>query len=394
MLLPETLKLHNQSKFEFHYAYFLPWKDQMVPALKAQGVKTVCFEANGTLQMLTKIRSICQYVRQHQIQVIHSHLPWAGIVARIVGRLTNVPVVYTEHNKWERYHKITFWLNKLTFKWQNVAVAVSGDVEESIRKNAPGINFKSLSLNSSRGEAVEDGGVMVQERVSTLKLSRSQVYLTTILNGVNTSFFTRDIAGGLEIREELGIPADAPVVGTVAVFRFQKRLDLWLEIAAEILKQVPEAHFIIVGDGLLREELVQKRNALGLEGRVHMPGLITEVKPYFSAMDVYMMSSIFEGLPIALLEAMSCSCAVISTTAGGINELVEHDKSGYLCEVDDYMALAGFAVELFQNPLKRQLLSEGARWRVQQDFSIDKMVGQLEQLYHALRSPNENQQTG
>lgn len=375
MLLPETLKVHDREGFDFHFAYFLPWKDQMVPAIEALGAKAVCFKANNNLQMFQRVGEISRYVHKHQVDVIHSHLPWAGVIARLVGKKTGVPVVYTEHNKWERYNKITYWLNKLSFNWQDAVVAVSDDVQQSIRKNAGHAGFRDLELP-------------VKNHIH-LNGKIHKPFLLTILNGVNTSHFERDTKGGLQIRQELGIPEDVPVVGTVSVFRFQKRLDIWMEIAAAILNRVPEAHFIIVGDGPLKEELLAKRNALGIEERLHMPGLKTDVKPYFSAIDVYMMSSIFEGLPIALLEAMSCSCAVISTKAGGVGEVVQDGKSGLLCEVDEYMKLADYGVQLLQNTEQRIALAAGARARVQADFSINKMAKQLEELYLFLKEERE-----
>ncbi len=371
MLLPETLKVHDREQFDFHFAYFLPWKDQMVPAIEALGAKAVCFKANNNLQMFQRIGEISRYVQENQIDVIHSHLPWAGVIARLVGKKTGVPVVYTEHNKWERYNKITYWLNKVSFGWQDAAVAVSDDVQQSIRKNASN-NFISLNVTNLSQTNQANGRA-------------KPPYLLNILNGVNTAHFVRDEQAGLRIRQELGIPDEAPVIGTVSVFRFQKRLDLWMEIAAEILQRVPEAHFIIVGDGPLKEALLAKRKALGIEERLHMPGLKTDVKPYFSAMNIYMMSSIFEGLPIALLEAMSCGCAIISTTAGGVAEVVEQDKSGLLCNVDEYTKLVDYSIQLFQNPNHRQALATGARSRVEADFSINKMAKQLEALYLYLK---------
>lgn len=370
MLLPETLKVHDREQFDFRFAYFLPWKDQMVPAIEALGAKAVCFKANNNLQMFQRIGEISRYVQEHKIDVIHSHLPWAGVIARLVGKKTGVPVVYTEHNKWERYNKITYWLNKLSFGWQSAAVAVSNDVQQSIRENS-GAGFRELVLPA------------VQKVRANRK--EQQPYLLNILNGVNTAHFVRDQQAGFQIRQELGIPANAPVIGTVSVFRFQKRLDVWMEIASQVLKKKPEAHFIIVGDGPLKEELLAKRKALGIEKRLHMPGLKVDVKPYFSAMDIYMMSSIFEGLPIALLEAMSCGCAVISTKAGGIEEVVEEGKSGLLCEVDDYMKLTNYGIQLLQNREQRKDLAVGARERVQTDFSINNMAKQLEELYLFLK---------
>ncbi|PVY43023.1 glycosyltransferase involved in cell wall biosynthesis [Pontibacter virosus] len=342
----------------------------MVAAIEAMGAKVVCFKATNNLQMFQRVGEISRYVQEHKIEVIHSHLPWAGVIGRLVGRKTGVPVVYTEHNKWERYNKITYWLNKLSFSWQDAAVAVSDDVQQSIRKNA-GLKFRELEF-----PVVEKLGI---------NGNTQKPYLLNILNGVNTAHFVREEQAGVQIRQKLGIPANAPVIGTVSVFRFQKRLDIWMEIAAEVLKKVPEAHFIIVGDGPLKEDLLAKRKSLSIKERLHMPGLKTDVKPYFSAMDIYMMSSIFEGLPIALLEAMSCSCAVISTKAGGVEEVVEEGKSGLLCEVDDYMKLADYGIQLLQNTEQLITLADGARVRVQADFSIIKMAKQLEELYLYLK---------
>lgn len=385
MLLPETLKLHNKRQYDFHYGYFLPWKDQMVPYIKQEGAQVICFKASNNLKMLLKVNEICKYIRLHKIDVIHSHLPWAGVVARLVGKRTGVPVIYTEHNKWERYHKATFWLNKLTFKWQNVAIAVSADVEESIRSNAD-LAFIPLKIEASQPKVANLPASGSSEVFSkdTLKLCVDKQYLTTVLNGVNTEFFKKVPSEGVRVRQELGIPKNAPVVGTVAVFRFQKRLDVWLEIAAAILKALPDAHFLLIGDGPLRGEIEKKRVELGLESKVHMLGLQTEVKPFYSAMDVYIMSSIFEGLPIALLEAMSCSCAIVSTEAGGIKEVIEHGSSGYICGVDEPLTLATYAADLLTDKQKLQSMSEGARKRVEENFSILKMVEQLEQLYKAL----------
>jgi L-malate glycosyltransferase len=386
MLLPETLSKHNAERYEFHYIYFLPWKDQVVPLIQSNGGIVRCIPARNNLQIMGKAWEIAAYVRQQGIQMIHCHLPWAGIVGRVAGKLARVPVVYTEHNKWERYHKLTYWLNRVTFGMQRAVVAVSDDVEESIRKHTPGLTFANPGLDAGLpfpgqpsffAGAAEAGKRPAADQDN----QKGEVGLVTILNGVNTHHFKKDFSERISIRDKLGIPADAPVIGTVAVFRFQKRLDLWMEQALQILKRVPEAHFILVGDGPLKAELLQKRAALGLEDRLHMPGLQTQVRPYFSAMDLFMMASVFEGLPIALLEAMSCSCGVISTAAGGIKQVVVPGESGYLCEVDNYQELEDLAVRLLADPEERERVGAGARTRVQDSFSIEQMVHQLEQLY-------------
>jgi glycosyltransferase involved in cell wall biosynthesis len=347
MLLPETLRLHNKNEFEFHCIYFLPWKDQMVEAIREQGGVVLCIPANNNIQLMLRTKAVAKYVRENKIDVIHAHLPWAGVLARIVGKITKVPVLYTEHNKQERYHLATRFMNLSTMPWLSRVIAVSKDVEESIVKHKAELS----------------------------------VPVQTILNGVNTSRFSPGYPGSEDIKNHFDIPANALVIGTVAVFRFQKRLDLWMEIAKKILEQNPETHFIIVGDGPLRDQLHLKCTQLGMERNIHFAGLQTEVRPYFAAFDIYMMSSIFEGLPIALLEAMSSGCTALCTDAGGIKEVIRHEVDGLICSVDEPNRLVDMAGILIQNAEKRKLLTVQGRKRIEEKFSLNTMVGELEAVY-------------
>lgn len=348
-LLPQTMLLHNKAAFEFHVIYFLPWKNQMVQELENAGAIVTCMAATNNLQLVGKWKQVMQYIHQHQITLVHAHLPWAGFLARWVHRQTKVPVVYTEHNKQERYHFVTRWLNKYSFQAQSMAVAVSRDVASSIATNiAP------------------------------------QIPVQTVMNGVNQHRFIRNEAAGLQIRNTWGLAPTDVVVGSIAVFRFQKRLDLWLEVIAAVKKQLPGIKALLVGDGPLRPMLQDKVAQLGLQDTVIMPGLHTNAAEWLSAMDIFMMSSSFEGLPLALLEAMSCECAIATTNAGGVGEVVEHEKSGWLCSVDEWPQLCDAVVALASNAELRREYASNARQRVTQHFSMASMVQQLEDIYSNL----------
>lgn len=345
MLLPETLRLHDRENFEYHYIYFLPWKNQMVEAIASQGGKVQCFPAGNNISLLLQYSKVVAYCKAEKVDLIHCHLPWAGFLGRLVHQFTGIPVIYTEHNKQERYHWLTLLLNKMTYNWQNRVLAVSADVADSIQKNiAP------------------------------------KIPVTVLLNGVNTDRFVRDPNAGSEMRKNLSIPEGALVIGTVAVFRFQKRLEEWLEVFARLHADNPNWYGIIVGDGPLKESIVARQMALGLKEKVKMVGLQTEVRPYLSAMDVYMMSSEFEGLPIALLEAMSMECAVLSTGAGGIPELVRDGEDGLLVPVKEWEKLAEKAKSL-EDDQSCKTLAKAARKRVENAFSLKQMVGELERVY-------------
>lgn len=352
MLLPETLRLHNPDLFEFHYLYFLPWKDQMVDEINNAGGSVKCIPAKNNIELLLRVNKVIMYCRDHNIDIIHAHLPWSGFLARLVYKKTGIPVIYTEHNIQERYHKITKLLNRTTFNWQNLALGVSKDVSKSIRRN---INVK--------------------------------IPVKTLLNGVNTQKFSRNLKKGKSIREIYKIPEDAIVVGNIAVFREQKDLKTWIKAFGIISEKFPDVYGLMVGAGPGEENLQNLIKELNIQNLI-LPGLQKETVSYFSAMDIFMMSSEFEGLPIALLEAMSMNCAIVSTKAGGVTEVIRDDEDGLLVEIKDHENLAEKSISLIENRQELQQYSENARNRVLEKFSLSNMVQNLEREYKNIINSN------
>ncbi|MEJ2542276.1 MAG: glycosyltransferase [Gemmatimonadota bacterium] len=346
MLLPETHRHADHGRFDYRYGFFLPWKDAMVPVLESQGADVRCLSRSNSLSILLSARHVARELSAWGAEVLHCHLPIAGVVGRIAGRLAEVPVVYTEHNVLERYHPLTRWANLLTWRYQEAVVAVSEDVAESLRRSAPG-----------------------------------HVPVRTVLNGVDLDRFDGHRERGREVRERLGIPREGPVIGTVAVFRSQKRLDEWLRVARTLCDRHPDLHFLLVGDGPLRSELEAEAGALGLGSVVHWTGLQEDVRPYLAVMDVYMMSSAFEGLPVALLEAMAMRCAVASTAVGGIPEVLRDGENGLLVAVDRPHDLVDRATDLVADPELRGRLGAAARGTVEEGFSVKRMARELEDIY-------------
>ncbi len=351
MLLPETLALHNKHEFEFHYIYFLPWKNQLVEALKANGGKVTCLSSSNNINLLTKYHKITQYCSKNNIDIIHAHLPWAGFVARLVHTKTKIPVVYTEHNLQERYHRVTRLLNKFSYNAQNLALGVSDDVTNSI------INY-----------------------------IKPKIAVETLFNGVNTQKFKPDINIKNQIRNRLNIPKNALVIGNTAVFRFQKRLKLWLELMKTITDKHNNVYGILVGSGPLEQEIKRYHKKLNLNNKVILTGLKTNVMPYLQAMDIFMMTSSFEGLPVAMLEAMSTECAVVSTDAGGIKQIIRNEKDGLMVPVEQWQDIPQLIENLIITPQLLHIYKKNARKRVQNNFSLTQMVNNLEQTYITLTS--------
>ncbi|SFU55858.1 Glycosyltransferase involved in cell wall bisynthesis [Pontibacter akesuensis] len=344
MLLPETLKYHDKHKFEFHYIFFLPWKNQMVEAIEIHSGKVTCLEASNNIQIFQKVPALIQYIRQHRIQLIHCHLPWAGIAGRIAAKAANVPVVYTEHNNFSRYHSLTKIASRLTMQLNQLIIPVSGDAEQALRKFV------------------------------------SDAKLKLILNGVDTVAFTRNNEKQ-DLRRELNIPEEHIVVTTAAVFREQKRLDNFIKIAKGVSAKFKNVSFVLVGDGPEKEKILELSKPLLTVGNIYFAGLQQNVKPYFNITDIYLMTSDFEGLPIALLEAMSMGCAVVATSVGGIPEVIENGVSGLLSQAGDVDSLEKDVTLLIENKDMRVDLAIKARERIVQHFSMKKMVQELEDVY-------------
>lgn len=349
VLLPETLRLHDQEKYEFHYIYFLPWKDQMVQEIKDAGGKVTCIEANNNIELLARYQKVVDYCKLYQIKLIHCHLPWSAFLGRIVHRKTGIPMVYTEHNIQEKMHPATKILNKFSFNAQTMAIGVSNDATKSIERNI-----------------------------------RPKVPVQTVLNGVNTNFFQRDRIKGQNIRKQFNIPNDAVVLGNIAVFREQKNLLNWVKAFSKINEEGHNVFGILVGAGPTEVEVKKLISEKGLNDKIVMPGLQTDTISYFSAIDIYMLSSDFEGLPIALLEAMSMNCAVVSTKAGGVVEAIRDNQDGLLVDTGDWQGLADKALSLINDSKKLEKFQYASRERVKEAFSLRLMVDQLENIYEKI----------
>lgn len=330
----------------YEVGYFLPWKDALVAPIRGAGAPVTCFPARTGAGVVLRAPAVAAHLRARDVDLVHCHLPLAGVAGRLAGRLAHVPVVYTEHNVMERYHPLTRRANLWTWRLQELVVAVSAEVAGSIARHA---------------------GPAVPVRVVT--------------NGVPVERLRPDPEAGAAVRRRLGMPAGAPVVGQVAVFRRQKRLDLWLGAAEAVRRRHPDARFLLVGDGPLRSEVEAWARAPGLGGAVHLPGLQEEVGPYLAAMDVLMISSEFEGLPLVVLEAMAMEVPVVATAVGGIPEAVVDGETGRLVPPGEAGPLAAAAADLLSDPRERRAMGGAARRRVTERFSTERMLGELETLY-------------
>ena len=183
------------------------------------------------------------------------------------------------------------------------------------------------------------------------------------------------------LHEELFLPHGAPVVGNVAALVPHKGQRHLIEAAALVVRQVPDARFVVAGEGELRPSLERQIREHHLEKHVLLAGFRPDVLSLHKAFDIFVMSSITEGLGTSLLDAMAAAKPIVATATGGIPEVVVHDSTGFLVPPRDHAAMADAIVRLLKNPALRQRMGQAGLARARQRFSAERMLKQTLRVY-------------
>ena len=188
-------------------------------------------------------------------------------------------------------------------------------------------------------------------------------------------------ADPVNIHETFWLPHQAPVVGNVAALVPHKGQRYLIEAAHLVVQEIPDARFVILGEGELREQLERQVHDHHLEKHVLLPGFRTDVLGCIKGFDLFAMSSVTEGLGTSLLDAMACSRPIVATTAGGIPEIVEDGVNGLLVPPRDARALADAIVRALRDASLRQRFGTAGLARVKARFTVERMVEQTAAVY-------------
>lgn len=307
------------------------------------------------VRALGELRSV---IRHFTPDVVHTHSSKAGILGRAAARLERVPaIVHSIHGYGFGAHQVApvHWgfltVERLASRWTSHFIAVS-------RRNLR----QGIELGLFEPEAA-----------------------SVIRSGVDLAAF-RQHHGGASLRAELGIPAAAPLVVQVSCFKRQKAPERFVGLAAELAPRYPDAHFLLVGDGSSRADLERRCAMAGLEGRLHLPGWRRDMPAVYDAATVVTLTSRFEGLPRALVEALAAGVPVVAMAVDGVTEVVRDGANGFLVDEGDVGRLAARVGELLADGTLRARLA-GAAGDDLDAFDRDLMVRQQEALYIALVAP-------
>jgi glycosyltransferase involved in cell wall biosynthesis len=310
---------------------------------------------NGSRLNLRIISLLRAEVRRRAPDILHLHLPRSGIVGRMAFRARSpVPIVYTEHNLFEMYSPPIRLLNAATYAANDLTIAVSEGVRRSI-------------LAHVRPSRLRRQPVLVPNGVDVDALERSAV--------------SRDAA-----RAVLDLPTDAMVVGTIGNLFGRKGQRYLVDAFAALAKDRHDLHLVIIGSGPEEAHLIAQATHANVADRVSIVSGRPDAARYIRAFDVFALSSVFEGLPVALLEAMGLGVPSVGTNVGGIPELIQHEKTGLLVEPRDAAALSAVLRRLLDDAQLRGALAAAGVQHVRTNFSMSEMVRRTDTCYRALLS--------
>jgi L-malate glycosyltransferase len=193
-----------------------------------------------------------------------------------------------------------------------------------------------------------------------------------------------EAAPAVNVHEALWLPHDAPVVGNVAALVPHKGQGHLIDAARLVIQAIPDARFVILGEGELRASLERQVREHRLEKHVLLPGFRTDVLGCIKGFDLFVMSSITEGLGTSLLDAMACSRAIVATRTGGIPEVVVDGETGLLVAPHDHRALADAIVRLLRDRTARETLGRAGLARVRERFTLERMIAGTAAVYARL----------
>jgi glycosyltransferase involved in cell wall biosynthesis len=179
----------------------------------------------------------------------------------------------------------------------------------------------------------------------------------------------------------LGLPADALIVGGVGRLRYQKNFALFLEVAAEVCARLPQALFLIAGEGPEKTKLEEMGQKLGIASRVRFLGFVKDMPELYQSLDLLLLTSHFEGTPLTVLEAMAMGVPVVASQVDGVKEVLEDGRDGYLAPPGNREAFVEKVCRVLQDRSLRQKLSQVGQEKVGRHFSAEAMVHQVEALY-------------
>jgi glycosyltransferase involved in cell wall biosynthesis len=337
-----------------------PGEGNLLDLAERRGVRPVVVEELGRelsfANDLAAVRRLHSLIRRERPQIVHTHTAKAGTVGRLAARLARVPiVVHTYHG-----HVFHSYFGR--------------------RTTAAYLNIERLLARFS--DCIVAVGDKQREELIGYKVAKADKIVSIPL-GLEIENMLEAEADRGRLRAELGLDR-SHLVGIIARLVPIKAHEVFLQAAVEVRRCVPNVRFLIVGDGERRAELQQQAEQLGLDDAVLFLGWRKDVRAVYADLDVVVLSSLNEGSPVALIEAMAAGRPVVSSDVGGVGEVVRNGETGLLAPPRNPQALAEAVTSMLSDPGAAQRFGRAARAAVYPKYSSRRLIADVERLYLGL----------
>ena len=309
---------------------------------------------NFDLKTLLDIRIIFRlvhYIKQNNIDIVETAVFPSDVYGRISARLANVPIIIStmhrvEDHKQERIYRLFFFVDTLTMPLTTKMIAVSEAVKDYL-----------ISWHKVRPDRIR-----------------------VVYNGIEAHKYSPNVDVE-EYKSKFNLNSDMPTVAFIGRLVKVKGIKYFLEAAAVILRGGKRVQFLVVGDGPLKEHLIQRAKNLKIDEDVHFIGFRKDIPQVLSVIDILVVPSLWEGLPLIVLESMFAGRPIVATKVGGIPEAIKHRETGMLVAPRNSHALAKAILEFLNDPEKRKEMGEKGRQRALKYFNVERMVKEYESIY-------------
>lgn len=334
---------------------------RLASEIRRLGVQVTVFpesELSG-MAILTRLVAHC---RAHRFDLVHTHKYKDNLFGVIASKMCGIPhVVRTIHGLSEPFQG-----------WQALRMGLYSALDNM-----------AIRLGVEKVIAVSE---QIQE---TLARQFGRERVVPIHNGVRLEGVVA-IRSPSEVREQLGMPSEWPLIGTVGRLTPVKGFQHFLAAAKLLLQERGALGFVVVGDGPLMESLRSEAESLGIARHVYFVGHRDDTYDFMRAMDVFVLPSLHEGIPMVLLEAMALARPVVASRVGGIPEVVQEPSQGVLVPAEDPAAIAAACRKLLDHRLVADQHGQMARQRVEREFSSTLMAQRVWALYQSLTAHKRN----
>lgn len=342
--------VENIDRTIFHPVVLSFTDGPMVERLHRLGVETTIFHTEKPFD-ISKWKRIKEWIRSQNIDLIHAHGTRANSNVLWAAKSLGIPLVYTIHG-WSFHDD------------QNPLIKKIRILGEKYLTSKSTLNISVSQSNKQTGDKYFSG-------------FRSEI----VNNGINTDIFNPQ-KKFKNIRQELNIPLNAKLVLFLARFTHQKQPLVLLKAFIDAVRKDKDLFLLMVGDGEQKQEAIQMLAASDLKDRILLLPFRQDVPDILAAADIFVLPSLWEGLPIALLEAMAMGKAIIASKADGTIEIIRHKENGFLVDIESLQHnLTSSLLELSSNNELRYQLQKNARQTVENRFNAADMARQIEKIY-------------